>query len=184
MSGHSERRKYLNTDELIELVKLHGKSIYGFCYKLTGNKEETDELYQETFLRAVELRFKMNASHNPKAYLLSIAVRVYKNHYRKLSRRQRIAPIEELDEDSAPFRLFPFEASPEDAVLMLERRALIQQAVHQLDDKLKLPLYMHYTADMTVEEIAHALSIPTGTVKSRMHNARQAIKKALEVESL
>ncbi|TNJ62587.1 RNA polymerase sigma factor [Paenibacillus hemerocallicola] len=174
----------MNIDELIELVKLHGKSIYGFCYKLTRNKEETDDLYQETFLRAVELRFKMNASHNPKAYLLSIAVRVYKNHYRKLSRRQRIAPIEELDEDSTPSRLFPFEASPEDAVLMLERRALIQQAVHQLDDKLKLPLYMHYTADMTVEEIANALSIPTGTVKSRMHNARQAIKKALEVESL
>lgn len=174
----------MNIDELIELVKLHGKSIYGFCYKLTGNKEETDDLYQETFLRAVELRFKMNASHNPKAYLLSIAVRVYKNHYRKLSRRQRIAPIEELDEDSALSRLFPFEGSPEDAVLVLERRVLIQQAVHQLDDKLKLPLYMHYTADMTVEEIANALSIPTGTVKSRMHNARQAIKKALEVEFL
>ncbi|MEI7027047.1 RNA polymerase sigma factor [Paenibacillus sp. y28] len=174
----------MNTDELIELVKLHGKSIYSFCYKLTGNKHETDDLYQETFLRAVELQFKINAAHNPKAYLLSIAVRVYKNHYRKLSRRRRIAPIEELDEASATSRLSPFEASPEDAALMLESRTLIQQAVHRLDDKLKIPLYMHYTANMTVEEIAKALSIPTGTVKSRMHHARQAIKKALEVESL
>lgn len=37
----------MDIDELIELVELHGKSIYGFCYKLTGNKEDTDDLYQE-----------------------------------------------------------------------------------------------------------------------------------------
>lgn len=38
----------MDIDELIELVELHGKSIYGFCYKLTGNKEDTDDLYQES----------------------------------------------------------------------------------------------------------------------------------------
>ncbi|MDU5948366.1 MAG: RNA polymerase sigma factor [Paenibacillus macerans] len=67
----------MDTDELIELVRLHGKSIYGFCYKLTGNKEDTDDLYQETFLKAVKLRPKMDASRNPKAFLISIAIRLH-----------------------------------------------------------------------------------------------------------
>ncbi|MEY9094904.1 RNA polymerase sigma factor [Paenibacillus sp. RC84] len=174
----------MDIDELIELVNLHGKSIYGFCYKLTGNKDDTDDLYQETFLKAVELRLKIDASHNPKAFLLSIAIRLHKNHRRKFAWRQRIAPIAELDEETAnkPGSLSS-EATPEDEVLSLELRTMIQDAAHRLDDKLKLPLYMYYTADMTVEEIASALRIPTGTVKSRLHNARKTMRKVLEVDS-
>lgn len=87
----------MNIDDLIELVEQHGKSIYRFCYKLAGNKADADDLYQDTFLKAVELRFKMNPSHNPKAFLISIAVRLYKNHRRKLAWRQRIAPTTEFD---------------------------------------------------------------------------------------
>ncbi|GIP36588.1 RNA polymerase sigma factor [Paenibacillus sp. J2TS4] len=173
----------MDIDELIELVKLHGKSIYGFCYKLTGNKEDTEDLYQETFLKAVELRLKMDASRNPKAYVISIAILLHKNHRRKLAWRQRIAPTAELDEAANQSGSLASEATPEDAVLSLELRAMIQDAAHRLDDKMKLPLYMYYTADMTVEEIASALRIPPGTVKSRLHKARKTMRKVLEVDS-
>lgn len=173
----------MDIDELIELVKLHGKSIYGFCYKLTGNKVDTDDLYQETFLKAVELRHKMDASRNPKAYLISIAIRLHKNHRRKLAWRQRIAPTAELNETASKLYSFASEATPEDAVLSNELRTMIQGAANRLDDKLKLPLYMYYSADMTVEEIACALRIPQGTVKSRLHKARKTMRKVLEVES-
>lgn len=172
----------MDIDELIELVKLHGKSIYSFCYRLTGNKEDTDDLYQETFLKAVELRHKMDASRNPKSFLISIAIRVHKNHRRKLAWRQRIAPTAELHEAANKSGSLPSEAAPEDAVLSLELRTMIQDAAHRLDDKMKLPLYMYYTADMTVEEIASALRIPTGTVKSRLHKARKIMRKVLEVD--
>lgn len=169
----------MDINEIIELVKLHGKSIYGFCYKLTGNKEDTDDLYQETFLKAMELRLKMDASRNPKAFLISIAIRLHKNYRRKLAWRHRIAPTAELGEAA----IKPGSISPEDAVLSLELRTMIQDAAHRLDDKLKLPLYMFYTADMTVEEIASALRIPQGTVKSRLHKARKTMRKGLEVDS-
>lgn len=174
----------MDIDELIELVQLHGKSIYGFCYKLTGTKEETDDLYQETFLKAVELRHKMDGARNPKAFLIAIAVRLHKNHRRKHAWRQRIAPTVVLDDAAAnkPISLSR-EATPEEAVLSLELRTMIQDAAHLLDDKLRLPLYMFYTADMTVEEIASALSIPQGTVKSRLHKARKTMRSVLEVDS-
>ena len=173
----------MEIDELIELVKLHGKSIYGFCYKLTGNKEDTHDLYQETFLKAVELRLKMDPARNPKAFLISIAIRLHQNHRRKLAWRQRIAPAAEFDETACPSDLPSAEATPEDAVLSRELRAMIREAAHRLNDKLKLPLYMYYTADMSVEEIAAALRIPPGTVKSRLHQARKALRKVLEVDA-
>lgn len=173
----------MDIDELIELVKLHGKSIYGFCYNLTGNKEDTDDLYQETFLKAVELLHKMDASRNPKSYLLSIAIRLHQNHRRKLVWRQKIAPTSELDEAAAKFGSLASETMPEDAVLSRELRARIQDAARGLNDKLKLPLYLFYSADMTVEEIASALRIPPGTVKSRLHKARKTLKEALEVDA-
>lgn len=173
----------MDTDELIELVKLHGKSIYGFCYQLMGNKEDTDDLYQETFLKAVELRRKLDASRNPKAFLISIAIRLHKNHRRKLAWRQRIAPTAALDEAANKPGSFASEATPEEAVLSLELRTMLENAASQLDDKIKLPLYMYYTADMTVEEIALALGIPTGTVKSRLFKARKTMRQVLEVNS-
>lgn len=173
----------MDTDELIELVKLHGKSIYGFCYQLMGNKEDTDDLYQETFLKAVELRRKLDASRNPKAFLISIAIGLHKNHRRKLAWRHRIAPTAGLDEAVNKSGSLTREATPEEAVLSLELRTMIENAARQLDDKIKLPLYMYYTADMTVEEIALALGIPAGTVKSRLFKARKTMRQVLEVDS-
>ncbi|MFC4600343.1 RNA polymerase sigma factor [Cohnella hongkongensis] len=174
----------MDIDELIELVRLHGKSVYGFCYRLTGNKEDTDDLYQEACLKAVELLPKMDASRNPKAYLISIAIRLHRNHRRKLAWRRKIAPMAELDEAATPSGPLASEATPEDAVLSLELRASIEAAAHRLNDKLKLPLYLYYTANMTVEEIASVLSIPPGTVKSRLHKARMTMRQVLEVDSL
>lgn len=173
----------MDIDELIELVELHGKSIYGFCRKLTGNKEDADDLYQETFLKAVELRHKIDVSRNPKAFLISIAIRLHKNHRRKLSWRQKIAPAAELGDAADKIASFASETTPEDAVLSLEQRAMLQDAARRLDDKLKLPLYMYYTAEMTVEEISSALRIPPGTVKSRLHKARKTMREVLEVDS-
>jgi len=172
----------LDIEELSDLVKQHGKAIYGFCYKLAGNKADTDDLYQETFLKAMEVRHKMDMSQNPKAFLISIAVQLRKNKRRKFAWRQRIAPTAELNE-AVDICGSEREATPEDAVLSLELRSRIQAAADRLDDKLRIPIYMYYTVEMSVEEIASALRIPAGTVKSRLYQARKAMKKILEVES-
>ncbi|WP_010275080.1 RNA polymerase sigma factor [Paenibacillus senegalensis] len=174
----------MEIDELIETVKLHGKSVYGFCYKLARNKEDADDLYQDTFLKAVELKARMDVNGNPKAFLISIAIRLHKNHRRKLAWRFRIAPTANLEEAAAMPDLFAAGATPEDTVLSLELRTIIQEAAYRLNDKLKLPLYMYYTADMSIEEIALALKIPEGTVKSRLHKARATMRKVLEVDPL
>jgi len=72
-------------------------------------------------------------------------------------------------------------STPEDVVILRERCAVIRAAADKLNDKLRIPLYMYYTAEMSVEDIATALRIPQGTVKSRLHKARKILKEILEV---
>lgn len=172
----------MDIEELSDLIKEHGKAIYGFCYKLAGNQADTDDLYQETFLKAMEMRHKMDVNQNPKAFLISIAIRLRKNKRRKFAWRQRIAPTAGLNEAVDQACVSEDRATPEQAVLSDELRQMIQAAADRLDDKLKIPIYMYYTADMTVDEIASALKIPSGTVKSRLYHARKAMRKILEVE--
>ncbi|GAB6085796.1 RNA polymerase sigma factor [Alkaliphilus crotonatoxidans] len=169
--------------EIRELVELYGKAVYGFCYRLTGSQADTDDLYQETFLKAMELCHKIDKNHNPKGFLIAIAAGLWKNNRRKYARRQRIAPMEALQGEASHNDHFKNQPGPEDIAVSNEDKALIQNAAHQLDQKLRIPLYMYYTAEMSSEEIASALKIPVGTVKSRLHRARKALKKKLEMEA-
>ncbi|HIW32219.1 MAG TPA: RNA polymerase sigma factor [Candidatus Paenibacillus intestinavium] len=172
----------MDIEELKDLIKLHGKTIYGFCYKLAGNKADTDDLYQDTFLKAMEIRHKMDPNQNPKAFLISIALKLSRNKRRKFAWRQRIAPITELNEAVNETFLPKGEATLEDIVLSHELRSTLVAAAATLDDKFKIPLYMYYTVEMSIDEIASALHIPAGTVKSRLYKARKAMKGILEVE--
>lgn len=69
--------------ELEQCIAEYGADIYSFCCCLTGRRQEADDLYQETFLRAVEKQKVLDAEENPKSYLLSIAVLLWKNQRRK-----------------------------------------------------------------------------------------------------
>lgn len=168
--------------DLTDLVNLHGKSIYGFCYNLAKNKADTDDLYQETFLKAMELRHKINKDNNPKGFLISIAIGIWKNKRRKYIRRQKIAPVHELNEDVDNGYKFKDDSTLEDIVISNDFRARVQAVVNTLDNKLRMPLYMYYTAEMSTKEIASTLKIPQGTVKSRLYKARKALKNILELE--
>ena len=72
----------MKNKELEWCISEYGRDIYSFCKYLTGNMQETDDLYQDTFLMAVQLSEKMDYTDNPKSYLLSIALRIWKNKKR------------------------------------------------------------------------------------------------------
>ena len=62
--------------ELEQFITEYGGDIYSFCCCLTGSRQEADDLYQETFLRAIEKKQILDAEGNPKSYLLSVAIRL------------------------------------------------------------------------------------------------------------
>lgn len=166
--------------DITELIRLHGKAVYGFCGRLAYNQADIEDLYQETFLKALELRHKIDRKNNPKAFLISITLGLWKNNRRKYAIRQRIAPVETFDEAIGQEYILDKKESPEDALISKEISERIQEAAEGLQDKLRIPLYMYYTAEMSNEEIASALKIPKGTVKSRLHKARKILKDVLE----
>ena len=66
--------------------------IYKFCIKLTGNKEDGEDLYQQTFLKAIELKHRIDKNNNPRSFLVSVAIKTWKNSVRKNNRRMLIIP--------------------------------------------------------------------------------------------
>ncbi len=168
----------MNITELEKCIVTYGDDIYAFCLHLAYNQQEAEELYQDTFLKAMELLNGIEAEGNPKSYLLSITIRLWKNRKRKYAWRKRIAGIESLVEDIEEADI-DSGYSLEDEVLKKEQARHLRLAVNALDEKYRLPVYLYYMEDMVVSDIASILKIPKGTVKSRLYKAREILKNKL-----
>lgn len=171
----------MDVRQLEQCIQEYGKDIYAFCSQLTGNRQEAEELYQDTFLKAVEMLEKIDSGRNPRSYLASIALRIWKNRKRKYAWRSRIAGTEELTEDNMPYTACAQEFSPEESVLLQELQLQVREAVAKLDDRYRLPIYLYYTLQLPIGQIGKILRLPQGTVKSRLHKARKLLKQELEV---
>ena len=166
--------------ELEQCIQEYGRDIYSFCKHLTCNVQDADELYQDTFLKAVELYWKIDGQENPKSYLLSIAVRLWKNRRRKEAWRNRIASVVSLTEEQEENLTGGVEISPEETYLVNEEMQIVRSTVDKLPEKLKVCVLLFYMEDLSVAQVAKTLKLPEGTVKSRLFQARKLLEKELE----
>ena len=170
----------MNASDINGLVELYGKDVFGFCKKITYSEFDAEELYQDTFLKALEIAGRIDENENPKSFLLSVAVSLWKNKQRKYARRARIAPTDSFDADDS-FIEPSDNNTPEDNFLKKELYKKVNECIMQLDDKMRIPILLYYNSGMSTEEIAKIISCPQGTVKSRLHKARNLLKEKLEV---
>ena len=166
--------------ELEQCIQEYGRDIYSLCKYLTCNVQDADELYQDTFLKAVELHWKIDGQDNPKSYLLSIAVNLWKNRRRKEAWRNRIASVASLTEEQEENLTGGVEISPEETYLVNEEMQIVRSAVDKLPEKLKVCVLLFYMEDLSVAQVAKTLKLPEGTVKSRLYQARKLLEKELE----
>lgn len=171
----------MNVTELEECIRLYGKDVYSFCRQLTNSKLEADELYQDTFLKTVEMLERIQSEDNPKSYLLSVAVRLWKNKKRKYAWRNRIASVETLTEEKQDC-IRGETCSPEEQIIEKEQAVILRKRIDELGDRYSIPIYLYYMEELSVQEIAKALKLPKGTVKSRLFRARELLRKKLEKE--
>lgn len=173
----------MTNSELDRCIREYGTDIYSFCRNLTYNQQEADDLYQDTFLKATELCESIRIEENPKSYLLSIAVRLWKNRRRKYAWRKRIAGNQTFLEEQGIEQLQgenKLQQSPEEQILSQERNQLVREAVSQLPQHLRIPVLLYYMEDLSIAQTASVLKIPEGTVKSRLYQARKRLEKELE----
>lgn len=170
----------MTKQELEVCIQMYGRDIYSFCRQLTNDRQEADDLYQDTLLTAVERLERIDFGSNPKSYLLSIAIRLWRNRKRKFAWRRRIADIRPMMEEQSVNQVEETEGSPEEKVLGREEEATVRQAVNRLPERLRIVTLLYYMEALSTKQIATALKIPKGTVSSRLHQAREFLRQELE----
>lgn len=170
------------------LIDTVGDDVYHFCCRLTRNRMDADDLYQDTFLKALEQQRRLEpvcdreqkeAIRRNRNFLMGIAANLWKNQWRKKKKEQRHLSIEDTEFFELP------SSDDEDMQIRLERKEIQQRLtmhIRTLPEKLKMVLYLFYAAEMQTEEIADTLHIPQGTVKSRLYLARVKLKDSLEAD--
>ncbi len=144
-----------------------------FTRKFTTDREESQDLVQDTILKALTYCTKFRENTNLKGWLFTIMRNTYINNYRKTQRAQTshdtTKELYHLNvEDHHTFN------RPESSLEFKE----VWQNVHNIKDELLIPFKM-YTSGYKYNEISDHLKIPIGTVKNRIFHARKEIQKKL-----
>ena len=171
----------MNELQLDRIIRAHGADILRFCRITTGSREEGNELYQDTMVTLLEKLQQLDAGQNVKSYAISVALGLWRNRKRKYLRRLQLVPQESLEALADQGYAGPDTApSPEESLLHRQQLHAVRQAVGALPEKYRLPIQLYYSAGLTVAAIAQVLRLPQNTVKSRLHRAKQIIRRELE----
>ena len=140
---------------------------------LTKDMESAKDLIQETLYRALANREKYNAGTNIKAWMYTIMRNIFINNYRRSAKQNTI-----FDNTPNDFLLDYNQVTTANAAETNLTYKEIKQAVYNLPDIFKNPFQLYFEG-YKYHEIAHILSEPLGTVKSRIHFARKLLKQQL-----
>jgi RNA polymerase sigma-70 factor, ECF subfamily len=163
------------TDAFETLVRRHEKTIFNLVYRMLGDTEEAAEVSQEVFLSAFRATGQFRGDANFSTWLYRIAINHASTRRKTLNSRQRkVVPIESADSLHDP------EPGPLEILERQEIREKVQFALNQLEPDDAAVILLRDLQDVSYSEVAHVLQIPVGTVKSRLHRARQALKSRLK----
>lgn len=168
----------MNAEEIEKCIDQFGADIYRFCRKLCSDRADAEDLYQQTFLKAMESRQTLDWEQNPRAFFFSLTCYIWKSDIRKQARRSAIAPCSNFsDELQATLHA---DENIEEACLQRELHTEVNRIIQALPDKIRIPLTLYYLSECSIEQIAQIIHKPPGTVKSRLYKGRNIIRKKLE----
>lgn len=159
----------MERDERFEAEAIpHLRALYGTAYRMTRNAHDAEDLVQETFLRAYRAFDRYTAGTNIRAWLYTILHRVRTDAFRRAARSPSTV---ELSGDG------PAVPAPQDA--LARGGEDIERALQALPEVFRTAVILRDVEDFTYEEIARILSIPIGTVMSRIHRGRALLRQSL-----
>lgn len=157
------------------LVRRYQNYVYRLCYLVMRNEQDAEDMTQETFIRACRAlpRFEIREGISFEAWLYRIAVNCCRSRMRR--KWYQVLPWP----NPAPDLVAKVEDQPDRMLARGEQRDEILDAIDSLGEKHRMVVVLRYYAGLSNEEIAKALKIPSGTVRSRLHTARQRLKTLL-----
>jgi len=154
--------------------------VYSASLYLTRNKEEAEDLLQETFLRAYRFWHQFTPGTNCKAWLMTILHNNFKNRFRDRYREQQTVEFDETVHDPPATDADAARRSPEELVMSQLLDGDVQQALRDLPLDFREVVLLVDVQELTYEEAAAALACPIGTVRSRLSRGRRQLQAALE----
>jgi RNA polymerase sigma-70 factor, ECF subfamily len=156
------------------LVERHHGPLLGYLYRLTeGDRSLAEDLVQETFMRVL-----CQESYQPgrpfKPWLYAIATNLAHDHFRSPASRKS----ESTEDDTTP-ELRDESPSPEELTQVVDRKEVVMTAVRKLGWEYRTVLLLRYYQGLSLQEIAGAMNLPLGTVKSRLFTGTRRLRDLL-----
>ncbi|MEZ4707052.1 MAG: RNA polymerase sigma factor [Caldilineaceae bacterium] len=159
------------TDLVVELFHQHGTAVCAYVQCLVRDWELAHDLTQDVFLQLYRTRARLAHVENPRAWVYRIASHVAFN---ELKRRRRFhwLPWRHADQQ-APLTWIEHDEN-------VERRVILEQMLNELPPDYRAPLLLYSSYGLSVREVAQALEISEGAVKTRLHRARAMFREIFE----
>lgn len=167
-----------------ELVRRYGDRVLGYLFRMTGNRDQAEDLFQETFKRVHEKAHTFRGSRL-KSWLFTIATRVAIDAARRRKRRKTISLDQETTCGSeegcslAAVTVAPDASDPADDLVREERKQQVREAIETLPVKQRATLVMAYYQQLSYPEVAQVMGCSVGTVKTQMSRALATLARRL-----
>ena len=163
------------------IVRRHQRRVHRFLLMLLRDPEEADNLTQECFLRAYQNLSSFRGESSLETWLLRIAANLARDHVRnrKTSFWKRLLGLDGEADDSAVEHLSSGQASPEQILLAREDVRAVWDAAGQLSQQQRAVFLLRFVEDMELNEIATALDLHVGSVKTHLFRALQSVRGKL-----
>ncbi|CEH31488.1 RNA polymerase sigma-70 factor, ECF subfamily [Aneurinibacillus migulanus] len=175
-----QRAKNGDRDAFAELVDLYKDKVYHVSYRMVGNRQEAEDVAQETFLRVYANLDNYDPQYKFSTWIYRIAsnlsIDLLRKRKKNLSIDAEISGAEGVDWHD---RLADTSKGPEEEVLTDELQGEVQGAIMGLSPKYRAVMLLRYIEDLSLQEISEAVQLPISTIKTRIHRGREALRKKL-----
>jgi len=167
-----------DTSAFESLIRRHERRVFGLLLRMLGDPQEAEDVAQETFLNLHRHGHRFRSQSRFSTFLYRVAVNAALNRRRSLGRRRaRTEALERRQEAGDDLPQSP--RGPEDAAAGSEIQVRVQRAIVALPEHLRMPLVLFDIEGLSYSDVADVLRVAEGTVKSRIHRARQALREHL-----
>lgn len=161
-----------------QIVNRYKDQLVNFAYRFLGDKEDAEDITQETFLRVYK---KKNAYKNVakfSTWIYTIAGNLAKTELRR-RKRKKLMSLTNLGFEDKDFEIKSEDPRPDEALDKVVKNDLIQSAIDSLPEKFKEVIIFRDIQELSYEEISKIVKIPLGTVKSRVNRGRLKLQELL-----
>ncbi|MBN1418510.1 MAG: sigma-70 family RNA polymerase sigma factor [Planctomycetes bacterium] len=165
------------------LVRRHADRVYRLAHYLTSSRDDAADVAQEAFLRAYRAIGRFEGRSGFATWVLRITTNCalsLRARRRTKKRGMAVVSLSGSEEDAEPIQVADPRADPEAAFRREELGAAVKAAVESLDEEFRSAIVLREIDGRSYEEIAEILGVPLGTVKSKIHRARCALREKLK----